>query len=149
MIIFGSILTTSESSSIFGGNWGSIENWLEPKTKPPSKKLVCPNLWNALYVYHNSNNNNDISEIAVKMLRDNHLFMHWVSRRYILNLKARLLKRMFMYWNFLHMFSVNAVFHYWLWSIFSLWKHKNRIAFRNCPSVKFLCLYTTTQIWIT
>jgi len=36
MIIFGSILTTFESSRIFGGSWGSIENWLEPKTKPPS-----------------------------------------------------------------------------------------------------------------
>jgi hypothetical protein len=31
MIIFGSILTTFESSSIFGGSWGSIENWFEPK----------------------------------------------------------------------------------------------------------------------
>jgi len=29
-IIFGSILATFESSSIFGGSWGSIENWLEP-----------------------------------------------------------------------------------------------------------------------
>jgi len=28
MIIFGSILTTFE----FGGSWGSIENWLKPKT---------------------------------------------------------------------------------------------------------------------
>jgi len=44
MIIFGSILTTLESSSIFGGSWGSIENWLEPKTKPPSINLDCPNL---------------------------------------------------------------------------------------------------------
>jgi len=26
MIIFGSILTTFESSSIFGGSWGSIED---------------------------------------------------------------------------------------------------------------------------
>jgi len=33
MIIFGSILITFESSSIFGGSWGSIENWLEPKIK--------------------------------------------------------------------------------------------------------------------
>jgi len=37
MIIVGSILTTFEFSSIFGGNWGSIENWLEPKTEPPSE----------------------------------------------------------------------------------------------------------------
>jgi len=28
-------------SSIFGGS--SIENWLEPKTKPPSGNLACPN----------------------------------------------------------------------------------------------------------
>jgi len=34
MIIFESILTTFELSSIFGGSWGSIENSLEPKTKP-------------------------------------------------------------------------------------------------------------------
>jgi len=40
---FGSILTTFESSSIFGSSWGSIENWLEPKTKPPSRTLACPN----------------------------------------------------------------------------------------------------------
>jgi len=43
MIIFGSILTTFESSSIFGGSWVSIENWLKPKTKPPSGNLACPN----------------------------------------------------------------------------------------------------------
>jgi len=36
MIIFLSILNTFESSNIFGGSWGSIENWLEPKTEPPS-----------------------------------------------------------------------------------------------------------------
>jgi len=42
MIIFGSILTTFESSSVFEGSWGSIENWLEPKTGN------CPNRWNAL-----------------------------------------------------------------------------------------------------
>jgi len=34
MIIFESILTTFESISVFGGSGGSIENWLEPKTKP-------------------------------------------------------------------------------------------------------------------
>jgi len=44
MIIFGLILTTFESSSTFGGSWGSIGNWLEPKTKPPSGNLTCPNL---------------------------------------------------------------------------------------------------------
>jgi len=43
MIIFGSILTTFESSSIFGGSLESIENWLEPKTKPLSGNLACPN----------------------------------------------------------------------------------------------------------
>jgi len=42
MIIFGLILTTLESSIIFGGSKGSIENWLEPKTKPPSRNLACP-----------------------------------------------------------------------------------------------------------
>jgi len=35
MIFFGSILTTFKSGSIFEGSWGSIENWLEPKTQPP------------------------------------------------------------------------------------------------------------------
>jgi hypothetical protein len=43
MIIFGSNLTIFESSIIFGGSWGSIENWLEPKTKPKSGNLACPN----------------------------------------------------------------------------------------------------------
>jgi hypothetical protein len=43
MIIFGLILTTLESSIIFGGSWGSIKNCLEPKTKPPSGHLACPN----------------------------------------------------------------------------------------------------------
>ncbi len=49
MIIFGSILITFESSSVFGDNWGSIENWIDPKTKPPSGNFACPNLRNALY----------------------------------------------------------------------------------------------------
>jgi len=47
MIIFGSILTffaNFELSIIFRGSWGSIENWLEPKTKPPQENLACPNL---------------------------------------------------------------------------------------------------------
>ncbi len=43
MIIFGSILTTFDLSSIFGGSWGSIVNWLEPKIEPPSENLACPN----------------------------------------------------------------------------------------------------------
>ncbi len=41
--IFGSILTTFEISSIFGGSWSSIENWLQPKTRPPLENLACPN----------------------------------------------------------------------------------------------------------
>jgi hypothetical protein len=45
VINFGSILTTFEPSSIFGGCWGSIKNWLEPKTEPPSGNLACPNPW--------------------------------------------------------------------------------------------------------
>jgi hypothetical protein len=36
MVIIGSILTTFDSSGIFGGSQGSIENWLEPKNKTPS-----------------------------------------------------------------------------------------------------------------
>jgi len=47
MIIFGWILTTFESSNIFGGSWGSIKNWLEPKTEPPSGNLavkICETL---------------------------------------------------------------------------------------------------------
>jgi hypothetical protein len=35
LFIFVSILTTFESSIILGGSGGSIEIWLEPKTKPP------------------------------------------------------------------------------------------------------------------
>ncbi len=41
MFIFGPILTIFESCSIFGSSWGSIENWLEPKTKPPWGNLAC------------------------------------------------------------------------------------------------------------
>jgi hypothetical protein len=37
-------LTTFESGSIYGGSWDSIENLLEPKTKPPSGNLACLNL---------------------------------------------------------------------------------------------------------
>jgi len=44
MIIFGSTLTTFESSVIFIGTcWGSFKDWLEPKTEPPSGNLACPN----------------------------------------------------------------------------------------------------------
>jgi len=34
LLFFVSILTTFETSRIFGGTLGSIENWLEPKTEP-------------------------------------------------------------------------------------------------------------------
>jgi hypothetical protein len=44
MIIIGLILTTFQSSNIFGGSWGIIENWLEPKTEPSLGNLACPNL---------------------------------------------------------------------------------------------------------
>jgi len=40
---FWPIMTTFESSKIFGGSWGSIEKWLNPKTRPPSVNLACPN----------------------------------------------------------------------------------------------------------
>ncbi len=40
MIIFGMIWTTFESISTFEGSWGSIENWLEPKTEQPSGNLA-------------------------------------------------------------------------------------------------------------
>jgi len=43
MITFGLILSTFESSIIFGGSWGSIENWLKPKIEPSSENLACPN----------------------------------------------------------------------------------------------------------
>jgi len=39
-----SILTSFKPSIIFGGSWGSTENWLEPKTEPPLGNLACPNL---------------------------------------------------------------------------------------------------------
>jgi len=35
---------------IFRGIWDNIENWLEHKTKPPSRNLACPKLWNTLYM---------------------------------------------------------------------------------------------------
>ncbi len=40
MIILESIFTTFKSSCVFGGSWGSIEYWLELKTKPPSGNLA-------------------------------------------------------------------------------------------------------------
>jgi len=54
MIIFGSISTTFESSSIFGGTLGSIENRLEPKTEPvlgnlAIRDMLCINLF--LFVF--------------------------------------------------------------------------------------------------
>jgi len=42
MIIFGSTLTTFESSSIFGGSWGSIENEFEPKNQTTVRKFSVP-----------------------------------------------------------------------------------------------------------
>jgi len=42
MIIFWSILNTFESSSIFGGSWGSIENLLRPKIKTTMRKFSLP-----------------------------------------------------------------------------------------------------------
>jgi hypothetical protein len=35
MTIFGLILPTFELGIIFGGSWGSIENWLKPKIESP------------------------------------------------------------------------------------------------------------------
>jgi len=43
MIIFGTIFTTFESSRIIGDSYGSIENWLETKTEPPSENLAFRN----------------------------------------------------------------------------------------------------------
>jgi len=40
---FGLILTTFKSSIVFGGSWGIIENWLEPKTESPLGNIACPN----------------------------------------------------------------------------------------------------------
>jgi len=40
MIIFELLLTIFEANFIFRGSWGSTENWLEPKTKPPSENLI-------------------------------------------------------------------------------------------------------------
>ncbi len=42
MIIFGSIFTTFESSIIFGGSWGSIENFLKPKNQTTFGKFSLP-----------------------------------------------------------------------------------------------------------
>jgi len=43
MIIPKSILTTLKLSVVFGGSLESSDNWLEPKTEPPSGNLSCPN----------------------------------------------------------------------------------------------------------
>jgi len=59
-----SISTTFELKSIFGGNWGSIENWLEPKIEPPLGNLAFPNreticvrniskLWTNMHICNN------------------------------------------------------------------------------------------------
>jgi hypothetical protein len=32
-----------ETRSIFGGSWGSIENYLKSETKSPMENLACPN----------------------------------------------------------------------------------------------------------
>jgi len=42
------LTTFATSSIIFGGSFGSVENWLKPKTEPPSGNLACPNPWNTL-----------------------------------------------------------------------------------------------------
>ena len=44
LLIFESILTTFKLSIIHRGRWDSIENWLEPKTEPPSGNLASPNM---------------------------------------------------------------------------------------------------------
>jgi len=44
LLIFESILTSFKPSIVFGGSWGSTENWLVPKIKPSSGNLACPNL---------------------------------------------------------------------------------------------------------
>jgi len=44
LLILESILTTLKLGIVFRGSWGSIENWLEPETVPPSGNLACPNL---------------------------------------------------------------------------------------------------------
>ncbi len=50
MIILGSILTTFESSSIFGSSCGSIGNLLEPKNEPLSGNLESVKLSVAKYI---------------------------------------------------------------------------------------------------
>ncbi len=40
---FGPIFTTFESNRIFGGSWGSVDNWLELKTEPRQGNLACRN----------------------------------------------------------------------------------------------------------
>ncbi len=51
MIIFEPLMTVLVSSVKFWGSWGSIENWLEFKIKPPQANLAGPNQWNTLYVF--------------------------------------------------------------------------------------------------
>ncbi len=49
IIIFESIFTVFEASSIFWGSWGCSINWLELKIKPLLAYLVYLNWWNTLY----------------------------------------------------------------------------------------------------
>jgi hypothetical protein len=44
MTFFEPNLTSFESSIILKGSWGSIENQLEPKSKPPFAIFPCTNL---------------------------------------------------------------------------------------------------------
>jgi len=44
LVIFESFLTTFKPSIVFRGSWGSVENWLKPKTEPQSGNLAFPNL---------------------------------------------------------------------------------------------------------
>jgi len=44
MIIFGSILITFKLSIGFTDSWGSIENWLEPKTEQTISKFSLPKI---------------------------------------------------------------------------------------------------------
>jgi len=43
-------LITFQLSSTFVGNWGNIENWLEPKTEPLLENFACLNPWNFLII---------------------------------------------------------------------------------------------------
>ncbi len=70
--LFSSRLWPSKPSIIFRGSWGSIENWHEPKAKPPSGNLACPNL--TLCSMRNSSD-------SVFSLDTNHFFLDGTKRR--------------------------------------------------------------------